>query len=344
MRFSRLIEQLSALSAESPRDLGSDPEIVAAAPLDRAAAGEVSFLERDHRLADCLASSGASALLLPLDPELQARATARGLAWLAVDRPKLAFAELLEILYPRRLPAAGVHPSAVLAGDLQLGEGVHIAAHVVIGVGCRIGPRTVLHPGVVLYNDVSIGADCELHAHAVIQDGSRIGDRVVIHAGAVIGAEGFGFVPGPDGLRRLPQVGRVRLDDDVEVGCGSTIDRAAMGETHIGAGTKIDNLVQIAHGVQVGRRCAISSQVGIAGSAQLGDGVILAGQVGVADSARIGAGAIASSKSGIHGEVAAGAVVSGYPAIPNRLWLRCAAAYNRLPEMARTLRQLSRPD
>jgi UDP-3-O-[3-hydroxymyristoyl] glucosamine N-acyltransferase len=176
----------------------------------------------------------------------------------------------------------------------------------------------------------------------VIQGGSSLGHRVVIHAGAVIGAEGFGFVPGPDGLRRLPQVGRVRIDDDVEVGCGSTIDRAAMGETRIGAGTKIDNLVQIAHGVQVGQRCAISSQVGIAGSARIGDGVILAGQVGVADSARIGDGAVASSKSGIHGEVGPGEVVSGYPAIPNRLWLRCAAAYNRLPEIARSLRQLQR--
>lgn len=342
MRFSRLLEQLRTLTAESPRNLDPDPDIAAAAPLDRAESGQVSFLEAGHRLADSLASSGASALVLPLQSELQAQATALGMAWVAVERPKLVFAELLAILYPRRRPDAGIHPSAVLSSDTELGTEVHLAAHVVVGGQCRIGDRTVLHPGVVLYNNVTIGADCEVHANAVIHDGSRIGDRVVIHAGAVIGAEGFGFVPGPDGWRRLPQVGCVRLESDVEVGCGSTIDRAAMGETCIGQGTKIDNLVQIAHGVQVGRQCAISSQVGIAGSARIGDGVILAGQVGVADSARIGSGAIASSKSGIHGEVAAGEVVSGYPAIPNRLWLRCAAAYNRLPEMARALRQLSR--
>lgn len=342
MRFSQLLAQMPACAPEAPRHLGDDPEIEAAAPLHRASTGQVSFVEAGHRLAEALATSGASAVLLPADPELQRLASARGMAWVELERPKLAFADLLAVLHPRRRPQPGVHPSAVIADDVHLGEDVSIGAHVCIGAGCAIGPRCVIHPGAVLYGDVVVGADGEIHANAVLQEGTRVGDRVVIHANAVVGAEGFGFVPGPGGLRRLPQVGRVRLDDDVEVGCCSTIDRAAMGETHIASGTKIDNLVQIAHGVRVGRHCAISSQVGIAGSAEIGDGVILAGQVGVADSARIGAGAIASSKSGIHGEVAAGEVVSGYPAIPNRLWLRCAAAYNRLPEMARALRQLSR--
>lgn len=342
MRFSQLLEQISAWDPGSPRDLGADPEIVAAAPLDQAGPDQVSFLEAGHRLADSLGSSRAGALLLPAQADLQAQASARGIAWVAVAQPKLVFAELLAILYPRRRPQTGIHASAVVAPGAALGEGVHIGPHVSIGANCRIGDGTVIHAGVVIDDDVTIGDNCELHANAVIQGGSSLGHRVVIHAGAVIGAEGFGFVPGPDGLRRLPQVGRVRIDDDVEVGCGSTIDRAAMGETRIGAGTKIDNLVQIAHGVQVGQRCAISSQVGIAGSARIGDGVILAGQVGVADSARIGDGAVASSKSGIHGEVGPGEVVSGYPAIPNRLWLRCAAAYNRLPEIARSLRQLQR--
>jgi UDP-3-O-[3-hydroxymyristoyl] glucosamine N-acyltransferase len=174
----------------------------------------------------------------------------------------------------------------------------------------------------------------------VVHPGSRLGRGCVVHSTAVIGSEGFGFVPTASGWRRMPQTGQVVLEDGVEVGCGSTIDRPSVGETRIGAGTKIDNLVHIGHGVTTGRGCALAAQVGIAGGARLGNGVILAGQVGVANRATIGDRAIASSKSGIHGEVAAGEVVSGYPAIPNRLWLRCSAAFNKLPEMARTLRKL----
>jgi UDP-3-O-[3-hydroxymyristoyl] glucosamine N-acyltransferase len=162
----------------------------------------------------------------------------------------------------------------------------------------------------------------------------------VVHSGAVIGSEGFGFVPTPQGWRKMPQTGLVVLEDGVVVGCGSMIDRPSVGETRVGAGTKIDNLVHVGHGVTIGRGCALAAQVGIAGGARLGNGVILAGQVGVANRATLGDGAIASSKSGIHGDVPAGEVVSGYPAIPNRLWLRCSAAFSKLPEMARTLRQL----
>jgi len=164
----------------------------------------------------------------------------------------------------------------------------------------------------------------------------------VLQANAVIGGEGFGFVPTASGWRKMPQTGRVVLEDGVEVGSGSTIDRPAVGETRIGAGTKIDNLVHIGHGVTTGQGCALAAQVGIAGGARLGNGVILAGQVGLANRAVMGDRAIASSKSGVHGEVAAGEVVSGYPAIPNRLWLRCSAAFNKLPELARALRQLEK--
>jgi UDP-3-O-[3-hydroxymyristoyl] glucosamine N-acyltransferase len=181
---------------------------------------------------------------------------------------------------------------------------------------------------------------CAVHAHAVVHPGSQLGRGCVVHSGAVIGSEGFGFVPTASGWRKMPQTGLVVLEDGVEVGCGSTIDRPSVGETRIGAGTKIDNLVHVGHGVVTGQGCALAAQVGIAGGATLGNGVILAGQVGVANRAKIGDRAIASSKSGIHGEVAAGEVVSGYPAIPNRLWLRCSAAFNKLPEMARTLRKL----
>jgi UDP-3-O-[3-hydroxymyristoyl] glucosamine N-acyltransferase len=346
MRFSSLLAQLSSVDAATARHLAGDPEISGAEALDRAGAGQLSFLEPGHALAAALGDSGAAALLIPARGEeadaLQQLASERGIAWVALADPRLGFAEALELLYPRVAPPTGLHASAVVDPSARLGAGISIAAHVVIGAGTVLGDGCVLHPGVVLYDDVVLGEGCEIHAGAVLHPGSRLGRSCVVHANAVIASEGFGFVPTADGWRKMPQTGRVVLEDGVEVGCGSMVDRPAVGETRIGAGTKIDNLVHVGHGVVTGRGCALAAQVGIAGGAVLGDGVILAGQVGVANRARIGDRAIASSKSGIHGEVAAGEVVSGYPAIPNRLWLRCSAAFNKLPEMARALRQLQR--
>ncbi|EAQ73862.1 MULTISPECIES: UDP-3-O-(3-hydroxymyristoyl)glucosamine N-acyltransferase [unclassified Synechococcus] len=342
MRFSTLLTHLSELSEASPRDLATDPELITAAAVDRAGAAELAFLEPGHSLAAALETCAAGALLLPADAALQELASARGIAWVALKNPRLAFAEALEALHPpRRLPP-GIHPSAVVAPGASLGRGVHIGAHVVVGEGSVIGDDCTLHAGAVLYDDVQLAEGCEIHANAVLHPGSRLARGCVVHSTAVVGSEGFGFVPTASGWRKMPQTGLVVLEEGVEVGCGTTIDRPSVGETRIGAGTKIDNLVQIGHGVVTGRGCALASQVGIAGGATLGDGVILAGQVGVANRARIGDRAIASSKSGIHGEVAAGEVVSGYPAIPNRLWLRCSAAFNKLPEMAKTLRQLQK--
>jgi UDP-3-O-[3-hydroxymyristoyl] glucosamine N-acyltransferase len=220
--------------------------------------------------------------------------------------------------------------------------GSHLGPLVVIGANVKIGASCVIHPQVVLYEDVQIGDDCELHAGAVLHPGSRLGRGCVVHSNAVVGSEGFGFVPTANGWRKMPQTGQVVLEEGVEVGCGSTIDRPSVGETRIGAGTKIDNLVHIGHGVSTGKGCALAAQVGIAGGARLGNGVILAGQVGLANKAVMGDRAIASSKSGVHGEVAAGEVVSGYPAISNRLWLRSSAIFNKLPELAKALRQLEK--
>ena len=340
MQFSSLLGHLSALEESTPRDLGGDPLLTGAAALDQAVAGQLSFLESGNALAAALAGTGASALLLPLDPALQEQASAQGVAWVALKDPRLAFAEALDALHPRRPRPAGIHPSAVIDAGASLGAAVHIGPRVVIGADCVIGDRCILHAGVVLYEDVQLAEGCEIHAGAVLHPGSRLARGCVVHSNAVIGSEGFGFVPTAQGWRKMPQTGLVVLEEAVEVGCGTTIDRPSVGETRIGAGTKIDNLVQIGHGVTTGRGCALAAQVGIAGGARLGNGVILAGQVGVANRATIGDRAIASSKSGIHGDVAAGEVVSGYPAIPNRLWLRCSAVFSKLPEMARTLRQL----
>jgi UDP-3-O-[3-hydroxymyristoyl] glucosamine N-acyltransferase len=346
MRFSSLLDQLACVASDTPRSLAGDPELHGAEALDRAGPGELSFLEPGNALAASLAACGAGALLLPARGEeaeaLQRQASEQGIAWAALADPRLGFAEALDLLYPRPRPAPGVHATAVVDPTARLGAGVSVAPQVVIGAGSQLADGCVLHPGVVLYDDVVLGEGCEIHAGAVLHPGSRLGRHCVVHANAVIASEGFGFVPTASGWRKMPQTGRVVLEDEVEVGCGSMIDRPAVGETRIGAGTKIDNLVHIGHGVVTGRGCALAAQVGIAGGARLGHGVILAGQVGLANKAVMGDRSIASSKSGVHGEVAAGEVVSGYPAIPNRLWLRCSAAFNKLPEMARSIRQLQR--
>jgi UDP-3-O-[3-hydroxymyristoyl] glucosamine N-acyltransferase len=356
MRFSQLLGHLSELrsaaevssgatpAAAPARELAGDPELGGCGALTEAQAGQLSFLEAGSTLASALATTGASAVLLPAaDAEdLGRQLSERGIAWVALADPRLGFADALEALHPRTLPPPGIHPSAVVDPSAVVGVGSHVGPQVCIGGRVRIGTGCVLHPHVVLYADVELGDGCELHAGAVVHPGSRLGRGCVIQANAVIGGEGFGFVPTAAGWRKMPQTGHVVLEDDVEVGSGSTIDRPAVGETRIGAGTKIDNLVHIGHGVITGRGCALAAQVGIAGGARLGNGVILAGQVGLANRAVMGDGAIASSKSGVHGEVAAGEVVSGYPAIPNRLWLRCSAAFNRLPELARAIRQLEK--
>jgi UDP-3-O-[3-hydroxymyristoyl] glucosamine N-acyltransferase len=340
MRFSHLLSLLPAVEASTVRHLAEDPELEGAESLERAQAGQLTFLEPGHAPAATLETTAASAVLLFPDGHLQELASRRGLAWAAVPLPRLAFAEALDALYPRRLPDPGVHPTAVVSMEATVASTVHVGAHGVIGPGCVVADGCVLHPGVVLVADVHLGQNCEIHANAVLHPGARLGEGCVVHSCAVIGSEGFGFVPTPGGWRKMPQTGQVVLEDGVEVGCGSTIDRPSVGETRVGAGTKIDNLVHVGHGVTIGRGCALAAQVGIAGGARLGHGVILAGQVGVANRATLGDGAIASSKSGIHGDVPAGEVVSGYPAIPNRLWLRCSAAFSKLPEMARSLRQL----
>ena len=343
MRFSTLIKALQLGEAgwrwSHP---GDDPMLRGAASLDVAEQDQLSFLEQGNGLASVLDQSNVGAMLLPDQQDLIDQATARGIAFAVFANPRLAFAEALEQLHPRRRPQSETHPSAVIDDRAVVGPGTAIGARVCIGAGSRIGADCILHPGVVIYDDVVVGDGCELHANAVLHPGSRLGRRCVINSNAVVGSEGFGFVPTARGWRKMPQTGQVVLEDGVEIGCGSTIDRPSVGETRIGAGTKIDNLVQIGHGVITGQGCAFASQVGIAGGARIGQGVILAGQVGVANRAVIGDRAIASSKSGIHGEVAAGEVVSGYPAIPNRLWLRCSAAFSKLPEMAKSLRELKR--
>jgi UDP-3-O-[3-hydroxymyristoyl] glucosamine N-acyltransferase len=329
--------ELAALAARLGCRLEGDGaiDITRVAPLDQAGPGDITFLA-NPRYAQAAQSTRASAVILGED------AAPVPAAMLRTPHPYKAFAEALVALGRDERPPAGVHPTAVVGPDVDLGEGVSIGPLAVIGAGVRIGPRTVLHPHVVIGPGAEIGADCVLHTRVSIRERTRIGDRVVIQDGAVIGSDGYGFVTDGDGVHhRIPQQNIVVIEDDVEVGANTTIDRPAVGETRIGTGTKIDNLVQIAHGVKVGRHVLLVAQVGIAGSAQVGDRVVLAGQVGVAGHVTLGDGVRATAQTGIPNSVEAGALVSGYPAIDNREWLKASAVFRHLPELRRQVKSLA---
>ena len=343
MKFSEIVEKLGDAAATNSLCLNKDldPEILGVAPVDEASTARLSYIE-GAKFAAMVGKTGSSALILPLDDALQAQATERGIAWIAVSEPRLLFAKAIALFYQPFHPNPEIHPSAVIHPSAEIGKDVYIDAHVVIQSGVKIGDEVCLHPNVVIYPDVQIGDRTILHANCTIHERARIGANCVIHSGAVIGAEGFGFVPTATGWLKMEQSGCTVLEDGVEVGCNTTIDRPAVGETRVARNTKIDNLVQIGHGCQIGENCAMASQVGLAGGVKVGNRVILAGQVGIANQAKIGDGAIASAKAGIHNDVEPGAIVSGIPALPHKLFLRVAAVYSRLPEMYQTLKQLQR--
>jgi UDP-3-O-[3-hydroxymyristoyl] glucosamine N-acyltransferase len=259
------------------------------------------------------------------------------------DNPYLAFTRAVALLRPPSRPCPGVHPSAQVDPTARLGPEVHVGPLAVVGPRVRIGARSVIHPHVVLYEDAEIGEDCLLHSGVQVRERCRLGNRVVVQNGAVIGADGFGFARDGEGrYHKFPQVGIVIVDDDVEIGALTAIDRAALGETRVGRGTKLDNLVQIGHSVVIGEDTVLAGQVGVAGSSKIGSRVTLAGQVGVAGHLTIGDGVIATAQTGIPGSVDPGKVVSGYPAIENRSWLRSSAVFAKLPELQRRLRELER--
>lgn len=342
MKVSKLVEKLSAVNGQSlPSDIGDDAEITGVAAVDVAIVGQLSYVE-GAKFAAQVQTTAASALILPKDAALQAEARDRNIAWIEAPEPRLMFAQAIALFYqPFRL-APSIHPSAVVDPSVQLGQEVAIGANVVIQAGATIGDRVCIHPNVVVYPDAQIGDRTVLHANCVIHERTQVGADCVIHAGAVIGSEGFGFVPTREGWYKMEQSGYVVLEDGVEVGCNSTVDRPAVGETRIRRNTKLDNLVHIGHGCQIGQACAIAAQVGLAGGVEVGDRAILAGQVGAANNAKIGAGAIATSKTGVHGTVEAGQVVSGYPAVDHKIYLKSSAIYSRLPEMYQTLKRLQR--
>jgi UDP-3-O-[3-hydroxymyristoyl] glucosamine N-acyltransferase len=255
----------------------------------------------------------------------------------------VAFARAAEIFAPKPAAPAGIHPLASVAPTATVAASASIAAFVSIAAGARIGARTVVYPHATIGENATVGEDCVLHARVSIRERVELGHRVVVQDGAVIGSDGFGFARGADGAHhKIPQAGGVVIEDDVEIGANTTVDRPAVGETRIGAGSKIDNLVQVAHGVKIGRGVLLAAQVGIAGSTKIEDNVTLAGQVGVAGHLTIGKGVIATAQTGIPNSVDAGSLISGYPAIANRDWLKSSAVFRKLPELKKAVADLQR--
>jgi len=304
--------------------------------LEAAVPGDVSFLSNPKYAAQ-LATTRASAVILGEDVE------PAPCAMLRAGDPYLAFAAAVSLLAPDDRPAPGVSPSAQVDPGASIGQDCHIGAFAVVGAGAVIGARTIVHAHAVIYPGVNLGEDCVIHAHVSIRERCRLGNRVIVQNGAVIGSDGFGFAPRPDGTyQKIPQTAPVVIEDDVEIGANTTIDRPAVGETRIEAGSKIDNLVQVAHGVRVGRNVMLVAQVGIAGSTTIGDSTMLAGQVGVAGHLHIGKGTKATAQTGIPNSLPDGSFVSGYPAIDNREWLKSSAVFRRLPEMKKALAALEK--
>ena len=305
------------------------------APLEAAGPNKITFLA-NPKYASKVADTGAGAVLMAPGGEAYGRNVVE------VPNPYLAFAKLLTLFYVQSHPPLGVMPEACIGTGAALGEDVSIYPGAIIGENVTIGDGCVIYPGAVLYAGVIIGDDTVVHSNAVIRERCRIGKRCVIQPGAVIGSDGFGYAPDGSGYYPIPQIGIVVLEDDVEIGANCCIDRAALEVTLIRRGTKLDNLVQVAHNCQIGEDCMIVSQVGISGSSKIGNHVTLAGQVGVAGHLTIGDNVIVGAQSGVPGSLSANAAYSGTPAIPHKEWLKSMAVVPKLPDLRKTVSSLEK--
>jgi UDP-3-O-[3-hydroxymyristoyl] glucosamine N-acyltransferase len=309
-------------------------EITGVAGIEEAKAGELTFLvNRKYR--PSLETTKASAILIARD------AGPVRMAALRSANPYLDFARAIGLFHPEPKYAPGIHPTAVIAESSQIEGGAHIGPYCYVDEGVRIGKNAVLHSFVTIYRGAKIGDDFFAHAHATVREECQIGNRVLLQNGVVVGSDGFGFARQPDGRwHKMRQSGIAIIDDDVEIQANSAIDRATVGETRLGRGTKIDNLVQVGHACKIGEDSLLCGQVGLAGTTIVGDRCILAGQVGAAGHLTIGNGAILTAQSGVPTDVPPGAIYSGYPAMDNLAWRKSVAIFNRLPELQRELRQL----
>ncbi len=325
----KLGDLAQAIGADFSGD--ADKTVTGVAPFDQAGANDITFAESASMLKR-LSESNAGAVIVSKKYDGPAP-----MDLLLADHPRLAFARAMALFHPPRPPKEARHPSAVIGDDVQLGKDVQIGANVVIGSRVQLEDRVVICPNVVIGDGVFIGADTLIHPQVTVYDGTRIGRRVIINAGSVIGSEGFGFVHDGKMHVRIPQVGIVEIEDDVEIGALNTVDRATFGRTWIRSGVKTDNHVQIAHNVEVGENTIIVAQVGIAGSARIGRNVILAGQAGIAGHISIGDGVTVGPQAGVARPVPDGQIVSGTPEIPHRLWLRVQQLIPKLPELKKKI-------
>ena len=305
------------------------------ASIEEAKAGEITFLANPKYASQAM-QTRASAIIV------KAKIEEVSCALVMVDDPYFAFTQLLSHFYPPRRIPAGVDPRAAIGREVVLGNDVSIAPFVTLGDGSRIGDRVQLGAGVFVGEGSEIGEESLLYPNVTIREGVKIGKRVIIHSGTVVGSDGFGFAPRRGRYHKIPQVGGVIIEDDVELGANVTVDRATLGNTVVGSGTKVDNLVQIGHNVVIGADSILVAQVGISGSAKIGRHVTLAGQVGVAGHLTIGDNVIVGGKSGVTKDIPEGENVSGFPPLPHKVWLKAQASFPHLPELRERIKALEK--
>ena len=330
--------QLGELATWLGAELSGNPqiEITGIRGIEEAGPSEVTFVANPRYTGLAKTTQAAAVLVEPEFPEIAA-------ATLRIKNPYYAFARALGIFYQPPVYPPGIHPTAVIDPTAVIGERAHIGAYAVVGPGVKLGPHATLLPHVVLYPGVQAGSHFFAHAHAVVREGCVLGDHVTLENGVIIGADGFGFAKNNLGQwEKIPQSGPVRIGDRVDVQANACIDRATVGATEIGAGTKVDNLVQVGHGSRVGEDTLLCAQVGLAGSSVVGSRAILAGQAGVAGHCELGDGVILTAQSGVSHDVPAGKMISGSPAFDNRMWLRAVTIFQRLPELLKRLDRLEK--
>jgi UDP-3-O-[3-hydroxymyristoyl] glucosamine N-acyltransferase len=313
----------------------ADLEISSVDPIDEADQGSVTFLA-NSKYQSKLDACKASAVILAPGVKTQHKNL------IICTNPYLAFAKILTYLHVSALPLKGMMSGSIVADSAEVDASVTIYPGAIVGERVKIGAGTTLHPGVVLYDDVQVGENCLLHANVTIRERCRLGDRVILQPAVVIGSDGFGFAPDGSKYYKIPQVGIVVIEDDVEIGSCSCIDRAALGETRVGRGTKLDNLVQIGHNVQLGEDCIIVSQSGIAGSTKIGNHCTFGGQSAVAGHLKVGDNVMLGGRSGVTGHTASNQVLSGVPAMPHKQWLKATMTLPKLPEMRKEMHSMKR--